>query len=52
MNIFWSEGNEWASAQSIALLNTKLVTYDERDVTGHFWTKEDFYKEHIAVGSD
>ena len=46
MNIFWSEGNEWASAQSRALLNTKLVTYEERDVTGHFWTKEDFYKEH------
>jgi hypothetical protein len=46
MNIFWSEGIKWSSAQSRALLNTKLVTYEERDVTSHFWTKDDFYKEH------
>jgi hypothetical protein len=46
MNIFWSEGNNWASAQSRALLNTKLVEYEERDVNGLFWTKDDFYKEY------
>jgi hypothetical protein len=46
MNIFWSEGNNWASSQSRALLNTKLVEYEERDVCGLFWTKDDFYKEY------
>lgn len=46
MNIFWSNGNNWQSIQSRALLNTKLVKYEERDVTGPFWTKSDFYKEH------
>ena len=46
MNIFWSNGKDWASAQSRALLNTKLVTYEGRDVTSHFWTKDDFYKAH------
>jgi glutaredoxin len=46
MNIFWSDGKEWKSVQSRALLNTKLVEFEERDVTGLFWTKEDFYKEY------
>lgn len=46
MNIFWSDGNDWKSSQSRALLNTKSVEFEERDVTGLFWTKEDFYKEY------
>jgi hypothetical protein len=46
MNVIWTNGNDWASSQSRALLNTKLVEYEERDVRGPFWTKDDLYKEH------
>jgi glutaredoxin len=46
MNILWTDGNDFSSAQSRALLNTKLVEFEERDVSGNFWSKEDFYKEY------
>jgi len=54
MNILWTDGNDFPSAQSRALLNTKLVEFEERDVSGNFWSKEDFYifDENVIGGWD
>jgi|15BtaG_2_1085339.scaffolds.fasta_scaffold00860_2 hypothetical protein len=45
MNIFWSDGLDKKTSKLRELLNDNLTVVEERDVTGPFWSKYDFYKE-------